>query len=406
MHENDLLDWAHSLDHVPSSSSSTSPSLSSSSSVAMKQLTLFSLNDYLGLASHPEVCEAAASASLHLGMGPRSSAIVGGTTSLHRELEEALSDLKCTQETLLFPTGYAANMSVVSALCEDGNVDIFSDELNHASIVDGARLAMRGSGSSSTCSNRLFVYRHNDLDDLDAKLRHAVSSVGTSRRRLVVTDSLFSMDGDFADLPGIVRLKRKHGFLLAVDEAHATLVCGDRGGGAAEAQGASHDVDVHIGTLSKAFGSLGGFVSTTRSVKQLLINRGRPYVYSTSLPLPCIAASLAALSVSRREGPWRRAHVWSLASSLGTLLSVPALSPIIPLVLGEEATTMKVAGALLREGMHVPAIRPPTVPKGTSRLRVSLSAAHSKRDIEMLAERVQPYLTARRNDITLTFSKL
>jgi 8-amino-7-oxononanoate synthase len=359
----------------------------------MRRLTLFSLNDYLGLASHPEVCQAAASASLHLGMGPRSSAIVGGTTSLHRELEEALSDLKCTQETLLFPTGYAANMSVVSSLCEDGNVDVFSDELNHASIVDGSRLAMRSSASST--GNRLFVYKHNDLQDLDAKLYHAAKSLpqGARRRRLVVTDSLFSMDGDFADLSGIVDLKRKHGFLLAVDEAHATLVCGDRGGGAAEAQGVAHHVDVHIGTLSKAFGSLGGFVSSTRAVKQLLLNRGRPYVYSTSLPLPCIAASLASLSVSRREGQWRRAHVWNLATRLGSLLSVPSLSPIIPLVLGAESTTMEVAGALLREGMHVPAIRPPTVPKNTSRLRVSLSAAHSMLDVQILADRVRPYLS-------------
>ena len=196
------------------------------------------------------------------------------------------------------------------------------------------------------------------------------------------------MDGDFANLPGIARLKHKHGFLLAVDEAHATLVCGDRGGGAAEAQGVSHEVDVHIGTLSKAFGSLGGFVSSTRAIKQLLLNRGRPYVYSTSLPLPCIAASLAALSVAKREGHWRRAHVWSLSSSLGSLLSVSVLSPIIPLVLGDESTTMQAAGALLREGMHVPAIRPPTVPKGTSRLRVSLSAAHSMKDVERLAKEV------------------
>ena len=341
-----------------------------------------------------------------------------GTTSLHRELEEALSDLKCTEETLLFPTGYAANMSVVSSLCEDGSVDIFSDELNHASIVDGARLAMRSTagsnamrstagsnamrstagsnamrstaGSSTSTSNRLFVYKHNDLSDLDAKLEASRlgSNIG-SRRKLVITDSLFSMDGDFADLCGIVDLKHKHGFLLAVDEAHATLVCGDRGGGAAEAQGVSHQVDVHIGTLSKAFGSLGGFVSSSRMIKQLLLNRGRPYVYSTSLPLPCIAASLASLSVANREGHWRRAHVWSLASSLGSLLSVPTLSPIIPLILGEESVTMKVAGALLREGMHVPAIRPPTVPRGTSRLRVSLSAAHSMKDVRELARVVQ-----------------
>lgn len=200
------------------------------------------------------------------------------------------------------------------------------------------------------------------------------------------------MDGDFADLKALTLLRRLHGFLLVVDEAHATLVVGERGAGAAEAMGVAHEVDVHIGTLSKAFGSYGGFAATTPAIRQYLLNRGRSFVYSTAIPLPAVAASLAALRVSFRE-TWRKAHVWRLSEYLGRLLEIPALSPVVPLVLGGEADALEAARKLLLQGMHAPAIRPPTVPQGTCRLRISLSAAHSMKDIEVLAEAVKAQMT-------------
>ncbi|KAG1666762.1 hypothetical protein FOA52_004598 [Chlamydomonas sp. UWO 241] len=440
-----LADWAAGIEPQgvvaryagPASARSGSSAASAAAAPrhGVSELTLFSTNDYLGLGSHPEVCAAAADAALRLGMGPRSSAVVGGTTTLHRELEEALADLKGTEDCLLFPTGFAANMAVVASLCESGGCDVFSDELNHASIVDGARLAMRGGGGASAGPNRLHVYRHNDMAHLEQLLLAATDSADSAqpaansassvsiassaargqqrgsggsgssagaaggqrqqqqqrsrhRRRLVVTDSLFSMDGDFAELRALAALRARHGFMLVVDEAHATLVCGDTGAGAASAAGMSHCVDVHVGTLSKAAGALGGFVACTLDMKALLLNKGRSYVYSTALPLPVVAAALTALRVSARE-PWRRAHVWALAARLGRALGVPALSPVVPLVLGGEVEALAAAGALLTQHhMHVPAIRPPTVPQGTCRLRVSLSAGHSIADVDALAAAV------------------
>jgi 8-amino-7-oxononanoate synthase len=204
----------------------------------------------------------------------------------------------------------------------------------------------------------------------------------------VVTDSLFSMDGDLADLRGLAALRRRHGFLLAVDEAHATLVCGPRGGGAAEAAGVGAEVDLHLGTLSKAFGSVGGFLACGAQWKHLFVNRARAQVYSTALPVPAVAAAAAALRAAAEE-PWRRERVWALAGELGAALGVPALSPIIPVVVGSEQAAVTAAARLLRRGFHVPAIRPPTVPAGTSRLRVSLSAAHSGEDVRALARAVR-----------------
>lgn len=341
----------------------------------LRVVKLFSLNDYLGLSTHPAVRQAAADAALQCGNGPRSSALVGGYTSWHAELERGLAALKGTEDCLLFPTGFAANLAVASALCQDGGVVVLSDELNHASIVDGARLGRRG-------GSRLLVYRHNDLAHLEQLL---TEQVPPGMRSLVITDSLFSMDGDFANLRGLARLKRRHAFLLVVDEAHATLVCGARGGGAAEMLGVASDVDLHVGTLSKAFGCLGGFVACSRGWKDFLVNRGRSQVFSTALPVPVVAAALAALRVAAEE-PWRREHVWQLARRLGSELGVPVSSPIVPLVIGPEREAVDASMQLLRAGFHVPAIRPPTVPPGTSRLRVSLSAAHTEDDLQQLID--------------------
>ncbi|KAL6753881.1 pyridoxal phosphate-dependent transferase [Haematococcus lacustris] len=366
--------------------SHSGPTVTPESHQELRDLTLFSLNDYMGLASHPDVCQAAASAALKWGLGARSSAVVAGTSSLHRALEQELAQLKGTQDCLLFPTGFAANVAVITALASSGPVAIFSDQLNHASIVDGARLACRATGGASSGPGgaTLHVYRHNDMQHLEQLLQ--ACPAGT--RCMVVTDSLFSMDGNFADLQALAVLRSRYGFLLVVDEAHASLVCGDRGGGAAEAFGVADQVDVHVGTLSKAAGALGGFAACSRLIKHVLVNKGRPYIYSTALPLPVVAAARAALATSAREA-WRRSHLWALVSHLGQALGVPALSPVVPLVVGSEQAALKLASSLLRAGLHVPAIRPPTVAPGTCRLRVSLCAAHSFADVDRLVTAVR-----------------
>lgn len=347
-------------------------------------LRLFSSNDYLGLATHPAVREAAARAAARHGCGPRASALVAGYTAQHAELEDALAGLKGAEAAVLYPTGYAANTAALAALASVGVASggarsggaaaaaVFSDALNHASIVDGARLASRGSAGVE-----LHVYRHNDLAHLEALLLAC-----DAPRKLVVTDSLFSMDGDFADLEGLAALRARHGFLLCVDEAHATLVCGERGGGAAQMLGVEDSVDVHVGTLSKAFGAHGGFVACGRDVKQLLLSRGRPGIFSTALPLPAVAAASAAL---HEATPERRATLWANVDAFGAATGLELSSPIAPVVLGAEQAALDASAALLRDGFHVPAIRPPTVPRGTARLRVALSAEHTAADVADLA---------------------
>lgn len=274
-------------------------------------------------------------------------------------------------------------MAVTSALStaigsSSAPLEIFSDELNHASIVDGVRLAKQ-SGA------RAHIYRHSDIAHLDTLLS---STAASGCRKLVITDTLFSMDGDFADLKGLAELKRKHGFLLAVDEAHATLVCGKSGAGATEMLGVESAVDLHIGTLSKAFGCLGGFVACSSRWKDLLVNRGRSQVFSTALPVPVVAAAHAALKVAAEE-PWRRTRVWDLSHKLGDGLGIQVQSPIIPVTLGTEAATIAAGNDLLKRGVYVPVIRPPTVPIGTSRLRISLSAGHSDEDVMQLIQGVK-----------------
>lgn len=381
------------IDAWLSDSAAPLPSLAERSGT--RTVKLFCLNDYLGLSSHPAVRQAAADAALQYGNGPRASPLAGGFTKYHRDLELGLADLKGTEDCVLFPTGFAANLAIASALSgmisngggagfsnTNSNIpelEVFSDELNHASIVDGVRLAKQAGA-------HVHIYRHADTAHLDELLK---TKAHPNSRKLVITDSLFSMDGDFADLKGIAALKTKHDFLLAVDEAHATLVCGSNGGGAAHMFGVDREVDLHIGTLSKAFGCLGGFVACSRQWKELFVNRGRSQVFSTALPVPVVAAASAALKASLDE-PWRRHRVWSLTQRVGSALGVAAHSPIIPVLLGAETVAMHAGGALLREySMYVPAIRPPTVPAGTSRLRISLSAAHSDDDVGKLIEGVR-----------------
>jgi 8-amino-7-oxononanoate synthase len=334
-----------------------------------QRLTVFSSNDYLGLSSASSVVEASRNILQQYGNGPRGSPLVCGYTTEHAALELELAKLKGSAAALLFPTGFAANVSVLSALGTRG-VTVFSDELNHASIIDGCRLARRNGA-------RIAVYRHGDVDHL-AELMEA----DDSDRKLIVSDSVFSMDGDLAPLTEIAELADTHDALVVIDEAHATLVYGERGGGVSQHLGVADQIDVHVGTMSKAFGCQGGFVATTDTVRQHLLNNGRPYVFSTALPLPVVAGARAAIREAK-DGSLRR-RVFDFVEMVAGELGIEAHGPIIPIVIGSENDALRAAELLREEGMLVPAIRPPTVPNGTSRLRVTVSAGHEEEEVKRL----------------------
>ncbi|MFB6262421.1 MAG: aminotransferase class I/II-fold pyridoxal phosphate-dependent enzyme [Bradymonadaceae bacterium] len=337
-----------------------------------RRLTLFSSNDYLGLSYDDRIRRAAADAARDEGMGPRGSPLICGYTDRHRALERELSELKGTESTLLFPTGFAANLGVMASLAGPDTA-IFSDELNHASIIDGCRLARR-SGAE------LQVYDHADPESLDEEMR-----ASDAERKVVVTDSVFSMDGELAPLDAIADVKASHGALLVVDEAHATLVFGADGAGVARELGVSGAVDVNVGTMSKAFGTLGGFASTSERMRRWLLNRGRSYIYSTAPPLPIVEAARMAVDVGGGDCKLRD-RLWRHVDRLGEHLGRDLTSPIVPVVLGDEERALRASERLLEEGIHATAIRPPTVPEGTSRIRVTLSAAHTEDDIDHLAQ--------------------
>lgn len=337
-----------------------------------QDVVLFSGNDYLALSDHPAVRDAASRAALHVGLGPRGSPLVCGYTDAHEALEDELAVLAGTQSALLFPTGFAANLAVLASLADEDTA-IFSDALNHASIIDGCRLA-RLSGASVS------VYAHRNMAELEAQL-----TACQRPRRLLVTDGVFSMDGDVAPLAELARLKARHGALLAVDEAHASLVFGPTGGGAAEALGVSHAVDLHVGTLSKAFGAQGGFIATSHTLRRWLLHKGRSFVYSTALPVPVVAAARAALAVANGD-PGRRERLWSHVERVTAALGRPPTSPICIQTLGTESAALEASDRLLERGLHVVAIRPPTVPEGTSRLRITLSAGHTDDEVSRLIE--------------------
>jgi 8-amino-7-oxononanoate synthase len=332
--------------------------------VGGRPVVSFASNDYLGLTHHPVVVAAAHAALDRWGAGTGASRLVVGSRPLHAELEADLAAWKGTEAALLFPTGFAANVGLLATLGGAG-VTILSDELNHASIVDGARIARAD----------VVVYRHGDLDHL-AKL--LVEAEGPGRGpALVVSDSAFSMDGDTADVDVLVDLCAAHGALLVLDEAHAVLGP-DLDAASAAAQGVAV---LRVGTLSKALGSLGGFVAGPRRYVDLLLNRARPFIFTTA-PTPAdMAAARAALAVLRSsEGTALvarlRRHVERLRPGHPT--------PIVPVVLGDEAAALAAAAELLDRGLLVPAIRPPTVPEGTCRLRVALSAAHTDAHLDRL----------------------
>jgi 8-amino-7-oxononanoate synthase len=345
-----------------------------------RDLVNFSSNDYLGLAADPRLARAAARAARRYGCGAGASPLVSGHLRPLRLLERDLAAWEGTEAALVFPSGYAANLAAVSTLAGRDDA-VFSDELNHASLIDGCRLSRAG----------VFVYRHRDLDHLHDLLHHEGPA---TRRRLIVTDSVFSMDGDLAPLAGLIDLARRHDALLLIDEAHATGVLGESGRGLTDllppGEG-ERDRLVKVGTLSKALGAQGGFVCGSRRLIDYLVNCARPYIFSTALAPPVAAAAREAVALVIAE-PERRRRVLTLAEQLRSglrALGRPANNSscqIVPVIVGDATAAVGLSEQLEERGLLVPAIRPPSVPEGTARLRISLTAGHTEEDVRRLLE--------------------
>jgi 8-amino-7-oxononanoate synthase len=354
-----------------------------------RPLLNFSSNDYLGLATHPALRDAASRALERYGTGSGASRLISGSLAVHQELEEALADWKGTQAALTFSSGYATALGVLPALVGTGDI-IVVDRLAHASLIDGARL----SGA------KLRVFRHNDLNDLERILRWTDtrrtglrSTPGVGRNRvLVVTESLFSMDGDAAPLRELVRLKETHGAWLMVDEAHATGLHGDRGRGLVDECGVTARVEVQMSTLGKALGSAGGAIAGSRALVDYLVNAARSFVFSTAPPPSSAAAARAGIDLcAGAEGGRRRAQLRANIDYFRETVAGPRFlwpgwtSAILPVRIGLETEALAWSAALNDRGLLVPAIRYPTVARGQARLRVTLSAAHGREELDQLA---------------------
>ena len=340
------------------------------------ELINFGGNDYLGLAADPRLVRAAQEAMQDEAWGSGASPLVTGYGRMHARLEQRLAEFEASEAALVFSSGYVANLGAITSLVGRGDV-IFSDAKNHASIIDGCRL----SGA------RIQVYPHCDVDFLENMLAQADGF----RKRLIVSDSLFSMDGDLAPLEDLADAAGRYDAMLMIDEAHATGVFGPEGRGVAEHLGIEDRVPIRVATLSKALGSSGGVVAGRRSLIDLLVNRARPYIFSTAHPAACSAAALAALDVVRDE-PQRRGELLGRAEQLRRVLRAQgwdvgnSQSQIIPVFLGDPGRTMEYSAALRKRGLLVPGIRPPSVPEGESLLRISLTYAHTPEMIQALID--------------------
>ena len=332
----------------------------------------FSSNDYLGLANDPVLKQAVTDAIREYGVGSGSSRLVCGNQQPYEELERKLATFKAKEAAIVFGSGYAANVGTITALVGDGDVVIL-DKLDHASIIDGARQ----SGAT------IRVYPHKNLKKLEDILKQS----GSFRRKLIVTETVFSMDGDLAPLAEIAVLKDKYGAWLMIDEAHATGLYAPNRRGLAEAAGVEDSIDVTLGTLSKALGCAGGFVVGSQTLIDFLRNRARSLIYSTALPPSVCAVAAAAVDfVMSEDGHRRRDQLWRNVSELKNGLSALGIqnesrSPIIPIIIGDEDAAVETSRQLYQRGVFVPAIRFPTVPKGKARLRVTVSATHTQQDI-------------------------
>jgi len=359
-----------------------------------REVLNFSSNDYLGLADHSRLKEVAIRAVDKFGSGSGASRLICGSLLPHHKLEAALADFKQTESALTFSSGYATALGAIGALMGKEDILIL-DKLVHASIVDAARL----------CGAKLRIFSHNDLNDLEGILKWADSRAGETGKKahvLVVTESVFSMDGDVAPLKEIVELKEKHGAWLMVDEAHATGLYGPNRRGVAEEMGVSERVEIQMGTLGKALGAAGGYICGSRGLIELLVNRARSFIFSTA-PVPAAAAAAQAgvELVKSAEGEERRARLWRLIARFSAEPTVRNCfarhefrSAIIPIILGDEAVAMSASAALLEAGILVPAVRYPTVARGEARLRVTLTAAHTEKDVERLLSAIAEKMPA------------
>ena len=347
-----------------------------------RRLLNFSSNDYLGLASHPDVLDAAARAAARAG-GATASRLIVGTDPAYGELEAKLADFQRTEAALVFGSGYLANIGVISSLVGRGDA-VFSDSLNHASIIDGCRLSRAA----------IHRYRHGDVEELESMLRGS-----SAERKLIVTETVFSMNGDVAPLAEIVELKERYGAALLVDEAHADGVFGPHGEGYAHELGVADSVDLHLGTFGKAFGAYGAYVAGSSLWVRYLVNASRSFVFTTGLPAAVIAAVHAALDVVyaaddlRAELQERARGFRARLANLG-LDTCGSSTQIVPLVTGASDAAVALSGALEDAGVLAVAIRPPTVPAGAARLRFSLTALHGDRDIAVALDTVQATVVA------------
>jgi 8-amino-7-oxononanoate synthase len=345
-----------------------------------REVVSFGSNDYLALAADPRLAAAAVGAIQSDGWGSGASPLLAGYGQWHRRLEDRLAEFEAAEAALLFTSGFAANVGTVAALAGPGDT-VLADRKNHASLLDGCRLSRAD----------VRVYPHRDVEGLEALLAKS----GAKGRRLIVTDSLFSMDGDLAPLAELAKLAERYGAMLLIDEAHATGVFGPQGRGAAEFLGVHQGIHVRVGTLSKALGSAGGFVAGSRRLIEWLLNRARPYVFSTAPPGPVAAAALAALDVVRDE-PHRRRELLDRAAALRSTLAQQgwnigaSVSQIIPIVVGAPQRALTLAGRLYERGFWVPAIRPPTVPEGEACLRISLTCGHTAEMVAGLVDALGP----------------
>lgn len=347
-----------------------------------RPVLLLSSNNYLGLSTHPALIAAAQDATARYGCSAGASRLIAGHFDLHARVEAQLAAFKGTDAALLFPTGYHANVGTIAALVGAGD-HVFSDALNHASIIDGCRLSRAS----------VHVYPHNDVAELETML----AAAPRSGRRLIVTDSVFSMDGDRAPLPALAAVAESYHALLMVDEAHATGCLGPRGAGLADEMGVARRIDVHMGTLGKALGGMGAYIAGSRTLIDLVVNRARSFIFTTGLLPAAVATAGAALDVVARE-PERRANLRRNADALRAGLAAIGLPPggdthILPVPVGDNAQAMAFAAALLDRGVHVQAIRPPTVPPGTARLRVTPMATHTP---DQIAQALDAFDTAAR----------
>jgi 8-amino-7-oxononanoate synthase len=338
-----------------------------------RQVLNFCSNNYLGLANHPALREAAKEAIDRYGCGSGASRLISGNMTLHEELESKIAELKGTEAALVFNSGFQANTGIIPVLVGEGDV-ILSDALNHASIIDGSRLARA----------KIVVYEHCDLDELEWGLKNSPPD----SRKLIVTESLFSMDGDEAPLADIVSLAEEHGAVVMVDEAHATGIYEPNGAGLVAKLGLGDRVLVQMGTLGKALGGFGAYVAGSQGLRELLINCCRSFIFTTSLPPAVMAMAIAAIDLIKKEPERRQAlrdnfqllrgGLESLGYSLGT-----SQSQILPLMIGDATQCMKLSEDLLQRGVFAQGIRPPTVPPGTSRLRITLMATHTREHIDL-----------------------